>query len=74
MVQAFQDNVVRYANQPIGVVVAETFEQAEEAAHLVRVEYAVEPHHLDLDGRVAEGYSPPKAAEAASHPSAIAAM
>ena len=61
VVQAFQDNVVRYANQPIGVVVAETFEQAEEAAFLVKAHYSVEPHHVDLDSRVAEGYSPKKA-------------
>ena len=32
-----QDAVVRYADQPIAVVVAETFEQARHAAGLVRV-------------------------------------
>jgi xanthine dehydrogenase YagR molybdenum-binding subunit len=60
VIQVFQDNVVRYANQPIGVVVAETLEQAEEAAFLVRAQYAAEAHHVDLDSRVDEGYSPKK--------------
>src|SRR5437016_3218273 len=32
VVQGLQDDVVRYANQPIGVVVAETFENAMQAA------------------------------------------
>jgi xanthine dehydrogenase YagR molybdenum-binding subunit len=34
-----QDEVVRYNGQPIGVVVADTFEHAREAADLVRVTY-----------------------------------
>src|SRR5437870_10786924 len=40
ILQLFQDNVVRYANQPIAVVVAETLEAAREGAALVRVTYA----------------------------------
>ncbi|NER47162.1 MAG: xanthine dehydrogenase family protein molybdopterin-binding subunit [Symploca sp. SIO1A3] len=34
------DNQIHYAGQIIGLVVAETFEQARHAAHLVQVEYA----------------------------------
>src|SRR5262245_61698741 len=38
-VTVFQDNAVRYANQPIGVVIAETLEAAREGAARVVVHY-----------------------------------
>jgi xanthine dehydrogenase YagR molybdenum-binding subunit len=44
-----QDPDVRYNGQPIGVVVAETFEQATDAASLIRVRYAEERPVLDMD-------------------------
>src|ERR1700761_240396 len=37
IVQVLQDDLVRYANQPIGVVIAESLEAAAEGAHLVKV-------------------------------------
>ncbi|AHG89185.1 aldehyde oxidase and xanthine dehydrogenase molybdopterin binding protein [Gemmatirosa kalamazoonensis] len=43
-----QDEHVRYNGQPIGVVVAETFEQALAATHLVTVRYAAERPVLDM--------------------------
>jgi xanthine dehydrogenase YagR molybdenum-binding subunit len=43
-----QDPHVRYNGQPIGVVVAETFEQALAATHLLKVRYAEEKPVLDL--------------------------
>jgi xanthine dehydrogenase YagR molybdenum-binding subunit len=58
VVQAFQDDLVRYGNQPIACVVAETFEQAEEATFLVKVQYATESHAVSLDKRIAEADSP----------------
>lgn len=61
VVQAFQDDIVRYGNQPIALVVAENFEQAEEAAFLVKVQYDVAPHAVTLEDRLSEAYSPPKA-------------
>lgn len=61
VLQVLQDNVVRYANQPVAVVVAESFEQADEAAFLVKVEYAGSPHAVTLEDRLAQGYSPKKA-------------
>jgi xanthine dehydrogenase YagR molybdenum-binding subunit len=61
VVQVLQDDIVRYANQPIGLVVAETLEDAKEAAHLVGVRYAVEQHHVTLAPRANLGYSPAKA-------------
>lgn len=42
-----QDDVVRYNGQPIGVVVADTWEHAREAADLVRVTYDAERPVLD---------------------------
>ena len=41
--------VVRYAGQPIAAVAAATPAQAEDAARLVRVDYEVLPHVVDLD-------------------------
>ena len=44
-----QDDHVRYANQPIAVVIAETLEAATEGALLLRPTYAVEPSSTSLD-------------------------
>ncbi len=44
-----QDDLVHYANQPIGVVVAETLEAAAGAAMMVRTEYAAEAPVIELD-------------------------
>src|SRR5579875_1026513 len=60
VLQVLQDNVVRYANQPIGVVVAETLEAAMEGAHLVEVRYAAEQPHLELESRLPEATAPQK--------------
>ena len=45
-----QDDIVRFNGQPIAVVVAETLDQAEYAAALVRIEYAPETPRLDFLG------------------------
>lgn len=44
-----QDADVHYNNQPIAVVVAETFEAAREAASRLRVEYDTAPARLDFE-------------------------
>ncbi len=51
-----QDDAVRYANQPIAVVIAETLEAATEGAALLAPVYAAESAHVDLDA--AEHYVP----------------
>lgn len=56
-----QDEIVRYNNQPVGVVVAETFEQASEAANRVRVHYAEQPPKLDFGREKKRGYAPRQA-------------
>ncbi len=50
-----QDDRILYNGQHIGVIVAETFEQALYAASLVRVTYAEEPAHTSLDEAMAGG-------------------
>ena len=50
-----QDDVVRFNGQPIAIVVAETLEQAEYAASLVRTEYAPETPRLDFTGGTCGG-------------------
>ena len=45
-----RDDVVRYANQPIAVVIAETLEAATEGAALLAPTYAAEPARVGLDG------------------------
>ena len=48
-IQALQDAEVRYANQPVAAVVAETLEQAREAARRVVLTYKETAPQLGLD-------------------------
>ena len=57
-----QDDVVHYDRQPIGVVVADTFEHAVAATALVRTQYAVQRAVLDFAGARADAYKPKEAA------------
>ena len=54
---ALQNDRVRYANQPIAVVIAETLEAATEGATLLSPHYEVEPARIGLDA--SESYVPP---------------
>ncbi|MHA7869297.1 MAG: xanthine dehydrogenase family protein molybdopterin-binding subunit [Salipiger thiooxidans] len=47
--EVLQDDRVRYAGQPIAMVVAETLEAATEAARLLAPDYEAEPHRVTLD-------------------------
>jgi len=53
-----QDDVVHYAGQPVAVVVAETLEQAQHAATLVRVSYAETPSVTTIDQGRGDAYEP----------------
>jgi xanthine dehydrogenase YagR molybdenum-binding subunit len=46
--KVFNDNKVRFNDQPIAVVVADTFERARFAAGLVKAQYAQEKHITDM--------------------------
>ena len=56
-IDVLQDASVRYANQPIAVVIAETLEAATEGAALLSPTYAAETPRVGLDG--AEAFTPP---------------
>lgn len=51
-IEALQDDGVRYAGQPIALVVAETLEAATEGARLLAPTYAAEPARIGLDDGV----------------------
>jgi len=53
-----QDTDIYYANQPIGIVVAETLEQAQHAARIVRVDYAAARPKIDWKNEKRHAYAP----------------
>lgn len=55
-----QDDQVHYAGQPVAIVVADTLEQAQYAAGLVRVDYAEAPTVTTIDQGRADAYEPEK--------------
>ena len=57
-----QDEHVSYANQPIALVIARTFEEARYASRLVQVDYEPEEFETDLKANRGEGHRPPKKA------------
>ena len=59
--QLLQDDQVRYAGQPIAVVVAENLEAAQEAAGLVKVRYSSQAPQVNLENGIASSYVPKKA-------------
>ena len=69
VLQVLQDDVVRYANQPIGLVVADTLENANEGVRLIKVKYALEAHQVTLADHLAQAYLPKKVGGAGDAPS-----
>jgi xanthine dehydrogenase YagR molybdenum-binding subunit len=58
--QLLQDAGVRYQDQPVAVVVADTLENAFTSAALVAIQYAPGPEpHLDVERDVLAAYTPP---------------
>lgn len=55
--EALQNDSVRYAGQPVAVVIAETLEAATEGARLLAPQYAAEPARIGHDA--GEAYDPP---------------
>jgi xanthine dehydrogenase YagR molybdenum-binding subunit len=62
-----QNDRVRYVNQPIAVVIAETLEAASEGARLLSPTYDEQPARADLDAN--ESYVPP--AVGVGHPAVV---
>jgi xanthine dehydrogenase YagR molybdenum-binding subunit len=57
-VMPLQDDAIHHAGQPITVVVAETWEQAQHAAQLVRVEYEMQAPRVELEAHLDEACPP----------------
>ena len=57
-IHLLQEDTVYYSGQPIGVVIAETFEQATCAARLVRVSYEAQEPKLDFNAEQEHAYKP----------------
>ncbi len=55
-----QDDAVHYNNEPVAVVVAETFEQARDAASRLRIEYECAAALLDFDEAKQSTHAPDK--------------
>jgi xanthine dehydrogenase YagR molybdenum-binding subunit len=55
VVQALQDDRILYSNQPVAVVVADTFERALHAAAVVRVSAEPAPHTVRMDDELNNG-------------------
>ncbi|RYF66850.1 MAG: xanthine dehydrogenase family protein molybdopterin-binding subunit, partial [Cytophagaceae bacterium] len=58
VLHVFQDNVVHYNNQPIAMIIADTFERAVEGASLVRVTYDVQPPKPELPANIDKAVTP----------------
>ncbi|MEZ0540001.1 xanthine dehydrogenase family protein molybdopterin-binding subunit [Fibrella arboris] len=58
VLHVFQDNVVHYNNQPIAMVIADTFEHAVEGASLVQVTYDAQPPRPELPANIDKAVTP----------------
>lgn len=58
VIPLLQDKQIHYFGQTIGLVVAESFEQARDAAALVKVIYEPGPASITLDSGMAKAYQP----------------
>jgi xanthine dehydrogenase YagR molybdenum-binding subunit len=56
-----QDDQILYSNQPIGLVLADTFENATRGAELVHIRYAPQPFNVVLDKDLNSAFTPEKA-------------
>jgi xanthine dehydrogenase YagR molybdenum-binding subunit len=68
VLRVLQDDVVRFNGQPVAIVVAETWEQAQHAATLVRVDCATEPHSTRIEDALASSAEPANAGRRAPGP------
>ena len=57
-IKVFYDDQIHFSNQPVALAIAETLEQAQHAAALVRVEYEAAAPQTELGARLADGQAP----------------
>lgn len=55
-----ENDRILYDGQPIALVIAESFEAARDAADLIRVDYAADAPHTDIEVEKAKSYVPPE--------------
>ncbi|MFD2570267.1 xanthine dehydrogenase family protein molybdopterin-binding subunit [Spirosoma soli] len=56
--RVFFDDKIYFNNQPVALVIADTFERANEAASLVVVQYNEDKHQTDIKANTDKGYKP----------------
>ena len=61
LLQVLQDDEIHYSDQPIALVVADTLESAQEAAHLISPRYAATQPSVAFSRVAADIYTPKKA-------------
>ena len=59
--KVFYDDIVRFNDQPIALVVADTFERARYAARLVQAQYAKETHQTNMVAGAKDAFLPTSA-------------
>jgi len=59
--QIFKDDSVRYYDQPIALVIADTFERMQYAASLIKADYLKEDHSTELEKVKDKGKTPERA-------------
>ncbi|WP_316934300.1 xanthine dehydrogenase family protein molybdopterin-binding subunit [Hymenobacter sp. AT01-02] len=57
----FKDDLIRFNDQPIALVVADSWERARFAARLVKAQYAKEKHQTNLEANAAQAFLPTSA-------------
>ena len=58
--RALYDDKILFSGQPVALVVADTFENARDAAALVKIIYEAEPHNTDMIRALNEKFMPAK--------------
>ena len=56
--RVFYDDKIYFNQQPVALAVADTFEHANQAAALVKVQYAPKPHETDIKANLTKAYKP----------------
>ncbi|MGY2134147.1 xanthine dehydrogenase family protein molybdopterin-binding subunit [Hymenobacter sp. HD11105] len=67
-IKVFKDDKIRFNDQPIAVVVADSWERARFAAGLVKGQYAQEKHQTSLEANKPQAFLPTAAKKNPKHP------
>jgi xanthine dehydrogenase YagR molybdenum-binding subunit len=56
----FLDNRIHFNSQPVALVIANTLEQAQYAASMVKIKYQADKHHTNIHDQLSEAITPDK--------------